>query len=387
MTHFKLFTILLTIVSLFACGEAITQETSDESGATAEGGSDAASIEQLFKSSMKEVEATKYLEFIDPKNGLVQARYPIPKSWTVNSTDDPVYIEGPNGLKVYKAETSNYVWSNDPMMQQSLQMGGQTLAQPAGTRQILEQFLKPNAQGQGYRFLKSYELPEVAGFWQRLFHAMPNTGSQRKVEALGTEWESNAGTRSLIVLVQYQSMRQQTLFWGVQTTELETEPGSFEKARNAYLYSLANAQLNPQWIQHMNGQLVGNIRKSNEFWANATAQSAAAHQQRMNAIAARGNAATSVGNTYSDILDISHQGFLNRSHINDAGHASTIRAINETALIGNHETGEHYTVPAGSNYYWVSNDGAYFGTDNALLDPNTDQRMNDKDWTKFAVEQ
>lgn len=93
-----------------------------------------------------------------------------------------------------------------------------------------------------------------------------------------------------------------------------------------------------------------------------------------------------MGDTYSDILDISHKGYLNRSNINDAGHARSVRAANGSTLIGNHETGEHYTVPTGSDYYWVSEEGTYFGTDNALFDPNTDRRTNDKNWTKFAVE-
>lgn len=382
----KILTLTLSIISLLACNDGSTQQSNEPAGSP-ENRSNAKTMEQQFKKSMRGVETTKYHEFIDPKNGLVQARYPIPKSWQVNATDNPIYIAGPNQLKVYKAVTENYAWSNDPMMQQTLQMNGQRLAQPLSNQQILSQFLQPNAANNGYKLIKKYELPEVAGFWQRLFDAMPNTGAMRQVEALGTEWQTGTGTKSFMVLVRYQSMQNQALFWTVQTTELETEAAYFEEAKNAYIYSSANAQLNPQWIQHMNGQLVGNIRASNNFWAKATASSAAAHQQRMSAISARGNSAQSIGNTYSDILDISHKGYLNRSNINDAGHSKTIRGINETTLIGNHETGEHYSVPSGANYYWVSGEGTYFGTDNALLNPNTDNRMNDKSWTKFATEQ
>ena len=386
MTSFKIFTIALTTASMLACTDGITQETNNQSK-PAESKNSVEAIEQVFQKSMKGIEATKYHEFIDPKTGMVQLRYPIPKSWKVNQTDHPIYIEGPNQMKVYKSENNNYAWSNDPMMQQTLQMSGQVLASPMNNRQILNQFVQPNAEAEGYKFLKSYDLPEITGLWQRLFNAMPNTGSQRQVEVLGTEWElAGKGTKSLIVMVRYQFVNQQTILWSVLTTELETEPGYFEEAKNAYLYSSANAQVNPQWIQYMNGQLMENIRNTNDFWANASAQSAAAHQQRMSAIAARGNSALSIGNTYSDILDISHKGYLNRSNINHAGHSTNIRVINETTLIGNHETGEHYTVPSGSNYYWVSDDGLYFGTDNALLNPNTDNRMKDKNWTKFAVE-
>ena len=369
-----------------ACSSGSSQEnkaTASESSISGHSGS----VEQLLKKSMQGVEETKYHEFVDPKNGLVQARYPIPKSWKVNQPDAEIYIEGPHHLKVYHSSVNNYYWSSNPMMQQTIRMNGQQLAQPLSIQQLLDQYVRPNAEAQGYLFKTSYPLPEVAGLRQRLIHAMPNTGTQKQVEALGTEWQTNQGTRSLIVLLRYQSLNQQVLFWNIETTELESDPDYFEEATNAYVYSSANAQFNPQWIQYMNGQLASNIQKSNEFWAQASAQSAAAHQQRMNAIAARGQAAMSTAQTYSDILDISHQGFLNRSSINDAGHAKSIRAINETTLIGNHETGEHYTVPSGSNYYWVSADGYYISTDNALFNPNTDQRMNDKDWTKFASEQ
>lgn len=385
MRNFKIFVLTIAIASMLACTEGITQEDSFLTGKF-DSRNDVETIEQMFQKSMQGVETTKFNEIVDPKNGMVQIRYPIPKSWKVNHKDSPIYIEGPGNLKVYKTETQKYAWSNSPMMQQTLQMGGQTLVQPLNNRQILNQWLRPNAEAQGYQFLKSYELPEVTGLWQRFLNAMPNTGSQRYVEALGTEWNTGRGTKSLIVMVRYQIVNQQTVLWHIQSTELETEPGAFEEAKNAYFYASANAEINPQWIKYMNGKLVGDIRKSQQFWANASAQSAAAHQQRMNAIAARGNAATSIGNTYSEILDISQKGYLNRSNINYSGHTNTIRSINETTLIGNHETGEHYSVPSGSRYYWVANDGTYFGTDNALLNPNTNNQMNQKNWTKFAVE-
>lgn len=273
------------------------------------------------------------------------------------------------------------------MMQQTMQMQGQILAPPMSSEQFLNQYIRPNAEADGYHFVKSYALPEASGLWQRLIYALPRTGSQSTVEALGAEWTTPSGTKSLIVLITYYTQYLQSVVWGVQTSELESNPSYFEEAKKAYIYSYANAQLNPQWVQHMGGQLVGNISRTKDFWAKASAQSAAAHQQRMSAIAARGASSQSTGSTYSDILDISHKGYLNRSNINSEGHDKTVRSINEVALIGNHETGEHYEVPTGANYYWVSQDGYYFGTDNALLNPNSDNRMNDKNWTKFAVEQ
>lgn len=386
MNKLNIFFSGIAVALLFACGNGNTQESENQANAT-NSGNGTSSVQQMLEKSMNGVEATKYHEYVDPNNGLVQTRYPIPKSWKVNSTQNPIYIEGPNNLKIYKTEVNNYVWSNDPMMQQTMQMSGKILAQPLNNQQILNQYVRPNAESQGYNYLKSYKLPELSGLMERLIVAMPNTGTQRLVEALGTEWKTPQGKKSLIVLLRYQIVQQQSIIWSLQTTEMETDPAYFEEAKNAYVYSWANAQLNPQWIQHMNGQLMGNMQKNNDFWAKASAQSSAAHRQRMNAIAARSATAQSVGNTYSDILDISHKGYLNRSNINSAGHDKSVQAITQSTLIGNHETGEHYEVPSGANFYWVSEDGFYVGTNNALLDPNSDNRLNDKNWTKFASEQ
>lgn len=347
---------------------------------------DPPAVEALLQQSMQSVEPIKYYEYVDRNNGLVQARYPIPRSWKVNAEQDPVHMQGPADLKVYKTETQRLAWSTDPMMRQTIRMSGQTLQPPLSIREVLEQSVIPSARARGHRFLTSYPLDEVTGFWQRFLNAMPDTGSQRQVDALGAEFTNGSGARSLTVVVRSQFTSGQAVTWTLQTTVLESASDYFDEAKSAYLYALANAQINPQWIQRMNGQLLGDIRQEQQYWANAAAHSAAAHRQRMNAIAARGDAATAVGDTYSGILDISHRGYLDRSNIADAGHAQTVRAIGEAALIGNHETGEHYRVPAGSRFYWVSNDGLYIGTDNALFDPNISRQTNDKDWTKFAVE-
>jgi len=378
------------IFFLLACNNGNAQKNNSEANKQSKANNGmnntTENIAMLQSESMKGIEATKYNEFIDQKNGLVQTRYPIPKSWNVNSVNSPIYIEGPQGLKVHKMESESYAWSNDPMVLETIQMSGHAIGQPISNQQLLNQVIKPNAQSQGYKFLKSYEVPEVSGLYQKLFNAMPNTGSQRRVEAMATEWENNQGSKSMILMVRYDIIKSQVVNWTIQTTEIEASDDYFAQAKNAYIYSLANAQINPQWIQVMNGQLMHNIQKSNEFWNRAAQQSAAAHAQRMQAIAAAGNTSRSIGDTYSDILDISHKGYLNRSNMNDVGHSKTIRGINETTLIGNHETREQYNVPSGSNYYWVSNQGTYIGTDNALFDPNIDNRTNDDSWTKFAKE-
>jgi len=234
--------------------------------------------------------------------------------------------------------------------------------------------------------LRSYPLPEVEGFWQRLGSGMVQTGSQRQWRALGADFTDGRGTSTLVIIVQGIFQDRQAIGWVLQTTSLEAPEEVFEEAKAAYLYAVGNTHINPQWQAMMNGRLQGQIRANQEFSREMMAQSRAAHQQRMAAIQAQGNAARSVGQTYSDILDINHAGYLKRDDIQSGGHDRLIDAIGERTLIGNHETGEHYKVDAGSQYYWVGNDGTYFGTDNPLYDPRIDQRVDDVEWTKFVTE-
>ena len=383
---YLIFTLIITCITLQGCMDA-KQSENDVSKNDAQGdNSSIENVKTLFDKGMASVEKTKFHEIRDPQNGMVQARSPIPNSWKVNGPNAPVYIEGPNGLKIYQTQTNNFAWSNDPFMQQTIQMSGQTLAAPMNTQQILQQNILPSAQSQGYSLINSYPLPEVDGFWQKFTAGMPNTGSQRKIETIGTEWNTPNGTKSFIVLSKMETVTSQSMVWIVQTSEMETSPAYFDEAKNAYLYSWANTQITPQWVAYANGKLMGDIQRTNNFWADASAKSAAAHQQRMQAIAARGQASLEAGKTNSDILDIMHEGYLSRSNIQEKGHQKTINMLTETAVIGNHETGEHYNVTSGSNFYWVNNDGKYIGTDNALFDPNINNATNNTDWTKFAVE-
>lgn len=142
-----------------------------------------------------------------------------------------------------------------------------------------------------------------------------------------------------------------------------------------------------RWQQFMNGRLQGQIRANEDFARRMMEASRSAHQQRMAPIAAQGRTSRSVARACSDILDINHAGYLERDSSNSAGHSALIDAVGERALIGHHETGEHYRVEDGSRYYWVGSDGTYFGTDNPLYDPMTDQRINDVQWTRFVKEQ
>lgn len=331
---------------------------------------------------------TRYHEIRDPGNGMVQAISPIPADWqVVEQQNAPVYMTGPGGITVYRTRTDQFAWSPDPYVQQSILQTNQRLSAPVALEQILHQHVVPSSRAQGNRLVRSYPIPEVEGLWARFGAGMVQTGSRRQWRALGSDWTDDRGTSTFVSLVQAVSEQPQMVVWTLQSTSLEAPDAAFEEAKAAYLYAVGNTRINPRWQQYMNGQLQGQIRANEAFSQQMMESSRAAHQQRMAAIEAQGNAARTVGQTYSDILDINHAGYLKRDSINSTGHTSTINTIGERALIGNHETGEHYNVEDGSKYYWVGSDGTYFGTDNPLYDPMTDNRVNDVQWTKFVREQ
>lgn len=331
--------------------------------------------------------AIQYHETIDRNNGMVQAISPFPADWQVRQMPDgTLAATGPNGIRLHPTEISRFAWSQDPFTQQTIVQMGQRLSPVLPLEQILEEQIRPAAAAQGNRLVRSYPTPEIEGFWVRFGTGMAQTGSQRRWQAVGSDWTDGRGTKTFVSIVQTIFRKQQILYWILQTTSLEAPEEAFEEAKRAYVYAVGNTQINPQWQQMKNGQLTGQIRANESFARDMMARSRAAHQQRMAAIRSSGNTARSVGETYSDILDISHDGYLKRDDMTSAGQAHLVDAIGERSIIANHETGEHYQVDAGAKYYWVGNDATYFGTDNPLYDPRTDQRVNDVEWTKFVVE-
>jgi len=371
------------VLSLVACGSERNAAEGDSSPKTAGELSEQSATTQQRDLPTTVGEKLKFNYVTDPDNGIVQLRSPIPESWEVHGLEAPIYISGPHDLRVYKTDVQQFAWSADPFMRESIRQMGQALAPPASLKEILDQQVKPGAQSQGYRFEGSYEVPGVVGFWYRVFAGMPQTNARRTVEALATEWEAEGGTKSLILLVRTTIESPQSMIWQLQTTELEVSAEHYETAKSAYLYALASTEINPEWQAAAGRALQSSIRQTKRYWDNASQISRQAHQQRMQAIAARGAAAQSTGKIYSDILDISHKGYLTRDNLNSAGQSRTIQGIQNTTVIDNHETGESYNVDGNNSYYWVNNKGVYIGTDNALFDPRSNAATRNEQWNRF----
>lgn len=379
--------ILLVLIPLILCS---CQSASPDSTPTTDGAESPntpqAAATRVHDTKMAQSPTTRFQYYRDQKSGLIQYRTPLPADWLMHQEPHaPYFITGPQELKVSQPQMEEYVYSQDPFTLQSLQMTGKQISPVYSLEQILEQHLKPSAQSQGYTFIQAYPLPKVQAFWDKFAAGMLQTGTHRQYQVMGSEWKDAGGNHSLMVQVQSITQNGASILWSLNSTELEAPKDYFEKAKNAYLEGIAQTEINPQWQQYMNGKLMGQIQENNAFWAQKSAESAQAHQQRMAAIQARGQAARNIGDTYSEILDINHAGYLNRSSMVDAGQANTVDMIQGHALISHPSTDETYKVQDNSRYFWVNQRGEYIGTDNPLYDPRIDNRINGEGWEKFEL--
>lgn len=309
-----------------------------------------------------------YFKVYDQQTGMVSSTVPFPSSWTQLQNNRDYTFEGPRNLKVSGGFGRQFTFGNSYYQTNS--------TPPMDVNQIIETFFMPTARETNRKLLTTYELPKLAQnnqqFKEQLWSFAP---SRKSTQAYGIEWEDDQNMKYITILIISKELSNYGNTWNFFGQYLQATSADFSEAKKAFLYGLENTQYNQQWIA---------TRNQNDM--NRANVSYAAHQKRMAAIQARGNASMALSKTYSEISDISHAGYLKRSNINSAGHSKTINTIAENTVIANHGTGEHYTVPSGSNYYWVNNRGEYFGTNNINYDPRIDQQINDSEWTKFEVE-
>jgi hypothetical protein len=314
------------------------------------------------------------IKWFDVKNtntGLVSESIPFPSSWRQVTNSREYTFEGPNNLKVSGTFGKHFTYNSPTAMY------GATNTPPMNIQQIIDTYFMPVAQQTNRKLLTKYELPahgnKMLQYQNQLWEYMP---SRKTVKAYGIEWQDSNNMKYITLLYISNNQSSMGSNWGFFGNYLQARSQDFEVAKNAYLKGIEKTRYNPQQIamHNQNEMRKAGIRNS-------------IHQQRMAAIKARGNAILNTGKIYSEISDISHAGYLNRNNINSHGHTKTISGINETVTIANHNSGEHYSVPMGNKHYWVAGDGTYFGTDNSLYNPNTDQKLYDKNWTQFEIEQ
>ncbi|MDT0556316.1 hypothetical protein [Patiriisocius hiemis] len=306
-------------------------------------------------------------EIYDQKTGMLFGRVPFPQSW--KKTQDKLFAyKGPNNIKVSGIFGKQFFYGSP--------YGGQNIP-PMSLQQIINEFFMPTARQTNRTLTSTYELPKVAqkekNYLTSLWTYAP---MQKQVNTYALEWKDPNNIYYITVLSINDNKSQAGSYWTFSGQYLEAPKEHFNEAKKQFIYGLENSWYNPEYILAYNQSEMQKAGFRN-----------AMYQKRVSAIKQRTNTTKSVGEIYSEISDINHAGYLKRNNMNSHGHSKSISGINETVTIANHNTGEHYSVPMGNNHYWVANDGTYFGTNNSLYNPNSDQRVYEKEWSKFEIEQ
>ncbi len=319
----------------------------------------------------------------DQNTGALQWHWPLPAGWTLAPPNpEGVVFKGPDGITVSFSPQMKFITTSDPLIIQVAQRSGDRRIAPwLPMERVLHEIWKPQLAQKGYTFVDARPEPQAADFWRRKDHGQRDLGML--YEAIGSHWKRPDGSPAYVLLSRVALPGNPFTGWDVLAMEVRAPAPAFESARAAWVYALFNTRFDEGWQR---SQAIATQRLTEEGErrnAAAMAHLMAGHRARMAAIESAGQARASTAKTYSDILDISHAGYLKRSDIASQSQARTVRAIQGSTVISNTNTQESYQVPSGSKHYWVNTRGEYIGTDNSLLDPRTDPRLNATDWTRF----
>ncbi|CAN5585387.1 hypothetical protein BH11BAC1_BH11BAC1_12630 [soil metagenome] len=309
-------------------------------------------------------------------SGEVTSEMPFPADWkmnTGNSKGEPTFI-GPHDLKITDYPLQNFMYTNDPHMQQMYYRGGQQLRAMPGIEQMIQQDFIPQCSAQGLQFVRYYEIEEVTKIdkWynDQLYKAVP---SQMEFAAIGTDWKNADGDPYFLIIHFSMSTTAELQMWGYWSTGLEAEKSYFSMAQKQLLFGLANAHY-----------LLEPIMVYNRREAEKAGQSWAAFNQRMaqNQAAFESNQRAHVNRTNA-INDAIMSGWNERNAASDKQQERTIDGIYERTNAVDASTGQRYKVSAGSNQYWMNSNGEYIGSNQADYNPNLDDNMNNVKWQEL----
>ena len=323
--------------------------------------------------------------FRDAETGQVMMHSPFPNSWKVNPNPKAgIQVTAPNNIMIKKTETHQFAYAKDAFGQETIRKMGKQVAAPQSLDQILQQQIIPSAQSQGYRLINKFDMPNYRNKLNQFMKQMFGMGSAIQISVMGTEWEGNNGQKSLIVLTRNYRTDGQFSLWQLHTTEMEAPSSEFENAKQTWLYALENTEINQQWLQATNQKLMANKQRSDAQNRQMMQQSQAAHQQRMANIAAAGNTARNIGNTYSEISDISHNGYMSRSAATSTGQSNSVNGVWERQNMTD-TSGNMYQVDGYDSNVWVNPNNQSIGTNNTNYNPNIDNAVNNQTWEQLQT--
>lgn len=319
----------------------------------------------------------------DTRTGRINSYVPLPTSWEVVTTPQGTQgYRGPNGVQVNSLPTEMYYFNIDPYV---AQMTGKQVANPVSAQTIMQQNIIPSIQQQGGSLIKQYELPEIAQRSKRLMQGVLNRSQLQAYEILASEWNQPDGSKSYIILTH---MVIHTpgggSSWSVSITELESPARFFAKAKETYLYAMANWQVDRNAAMAHASKLQQMDRESSQ----RLAASSAAHQARMRsneaAFQATQRAHTSSSNA---ILDMGMEGYQNRSASQDRLRNQEVNMIHEENTMTNPWDNRPMQVQSGYQNYYINSQGQVIGSNDANFNPNVHRDYNHTEWRSLPKKQ
>jgi len=360
MKTFPLITLILIAFSFFSCDasdDAYTDAYYDETSAYAKPAT-AQVIQANFKQNQAQVsgpnhqqENIKYFPIYNPQFGMVSRYVPLPAHWSVED-----YWTTPTGSKAgfIKGGPVNFT----------------------SIDQVINQVFMPNYQHK-IQIVRMEDLPQIARAdlqeQEGYYSYMP---AQNHTQAKGIEYvDKGTGNKGYFILhfvVKTSQMGRYAYHWG---HNLYATGNTFAQDKKAFVYALANAKINPEYLAAYNRKEAGQLAAND-----------AAFQRKMAARRQSFNSAMAASRTNSEISDIYQETWKNTSRMNDRGHNSEINAIHERNTMINPYTGTTTNIESGYKYYYVNQFGQYFGTNDEFYNPERDPNVNHQEWKKMQYQ-
>lgn len=98
----------------------------------------------------------------DPATGMIKHRVPLPKGWKIDQDpNNGIDMVGPDNVVVHKIKPETFVYSKDQFTLESARMMGKQIHPIISLEEYLHRYLLPTYSNQGYKFIKSYPIPDV----------------------------------------------------------------------------------------------------------------------------------------------------------------------------------------------------------------------------------
>lgn len=290
--------------------------------------------------------AIKFLPIPDYQRNMVQALLPVPTDWNYSkSSNKDIFLEGANGVNVFHVMGENYFYSTNTYIAQDYRAQGFKV-KPFEPIENDVTFLKKALAAEGWKYLKQYDLPQLAqqtyNYDQQFFKAIPE---RKSIWVMGTEWVNEKGVKALIVIKHFGAETQHSYYWGYQMEMVQAPDTFFNQAKQDFLNAKLNMRTNNQWLQTLNNE--------NRRQAQINEQN---HNARMTALKAEGQRIIAAGKSHDAMTTRNHQKFMD----------GLLDKINVT----DPASGNTYKVDLGSKHYWINDQNQLITTDDPNLNPN-----------------